>query len=76
MRNPRGPFMRNDHVFFACTNPGTGWVKRVAKDQSWAEVEWQPDERIRYVKRYDTKYLRLLNPVLNDFLGKKERKSK
>ena len=44
-----------------------GRVKRVAKDGSWANVEWDDGCR-RYVKRYETKHMFLLNPVLNKFI--------
>ena len=56
--------MVGDAVFFICSNPDAGIVKRVAKDGSWADVSWQMNR----TSRVSPKYLRLLCPVLNGYL--------
>lgn len=42
---------KGDHVVYKCTNPATGWVVRVARDNKWADVEWNSDRNQRYVQR-------------------------
>jgi hypothetical protein len=59
--------MTGDTVFFACTNPDVGVVKRIAKDGSWAVVNWNQNK----TGRHKTEHLILLCPVLNAYLVKK-----
>lgn len=56
---------RGDHVVFKCINPATGWVLRVAKDGSWADVRWDASIDHRYVSRQQTKNMVKLNPIFN-----------
>lgn len=57
---------KGDMVFFKCSNPAVGIVKRIAKDKSWAEVNWIDIDRIvTKAHRCPVKHLELLNPVLN-----------
>lgn len=56
---------RGDQVVFKCTNPATGWVMRVAKDGSWADVRWDSGPNYRYVRRHETKHMVKLNPIFN-----------
>lgn len=54
-------------VFFRCTNPDVGVIKRVAKDQSWAIVKWTHNP----TRKAETKNLVHLCPVLNAYLVKR-----
>lgn len=65
---PGGPILVGDSVFYKCRNPATGRVKRMAKDRSWADVEWDDGSR-RYTKRVKTKNIELLCAVLNEWMG-------
>lgn len=57
---------RGDMVFFKCSNPGVGIIRRLAKDKSWAEVNWIDMDRIvKKAHRVPIKHIELLNPVLN-----------
>jgi hypothetical protein len=56
---------KGDQVVFKCTNPATGWVKRVAKDGSWADVLWDSGMNFRYVARHKTKDMVKTNPIFN-----------
>lgn len=56
---------RGDHVVFKCLNPATGWVKRVAKDGSWADVEWNGSIDWRYTARHKTSHMVKTNPIFN-----------
>lgn len=57
-----------DAVFFNCSNPATGFIKRMAKDKSWADVRWNASLDFSYVSRVDTKNLIHLLDVLNLFI--------
>ena len=56
---------KGDAVFFDCKNPATGYIKRLSKDKTWADVEWHPGVGCVYADRVYTKHLILLMPVLN-----------
>lgn len=56
---------RGDQVVARCNNPATGWVLRVAKDGSWADVRWEASMDLRYVRRYLTQYMVKTNPIFN-----------
>lgn len=56
---------RNSFVVFTCANPAVGFIKRMAKDGSWADVEWISGRDSRYTSRVVTESLRPLNGVLN-----------
>ena len=56
---------RGDQVVFKCTNPATGWVMRVAKDGSWADVRWDSGMDCQYVKRHETKNMVKLTLIMN-----------
>ena len=64
MSNPRVRLLPGDTVFFRCTNPDVGIVKRVARDGSWAVVDWRHNK----TKKCPRDHLILLNPVLNGYL--------
>lgn len=55
-------------VFFRCTNPATGFVKRMARDRSWADVEWNWGIGCSGVRRCKLDDLIKLTPALNRFL--------
>ena len=57
--------------FYACHNAATGRVKRISYKNAWADVEWDDGYR-RYTKRVKLKYLRLLCPVLNQYLRREK----
>lgn len=61
----RDGFERGDQVFFKCTNPATGWIVRVARDGSWADVRWDSGMDCRYVRRTSTENILKLNPILD-----------
>lgn len=56
-------------VFFKCSNPATGFIKRLAKDKSWADVEWHYGLNCKSVRRNKTIHLVKLTPILNRYLG-------
>lgn len=58
-------------VFFKCTNPATGYVKRIAKDKSWVDVEWSYGLDCRSTRRVRMKDIFKLTPVLNDYIIKR-----
>jgi hypothetical protein len=62
-------FQKNDAVFCNVMNPATGHIKKVAKDQSWADVEWHCGVKCTYTMRTPTRMLIHLLPVLNKHLG-------
>ena len=64
-------FENGDAVFFQCENPATGFIKRLAKDKSWADVRWNVDLDCGYVTRVMTENILLLCPVLNKHLKSK-----
>lgn len=68
MRKANDPILTGDHVFYLCSNPATGKVKRMASDRKWADVEWDDGSGYRYTKRVQTKNLGLLIGVLNDYV--------
>lgn len=68
MRLPNDQILPGDMVFFRCTNPATGRVKRMASDRKWADVEWNDGSGRVYTKRHLTKNMILLCPVLNKYL--------
>ena len=59
--------MIGDTVFFTCTNPDVGTIKRVARDGSWAVVDWSQNK----TSKCKSQHLILLCPVLNAYLVKK-----
>lgn len=65
-------FKVGDSVFYNCLNPATGFVKRVAKNGEWADVEWNVGLSQTYVSRTLTKNLIFLNEVLNKALPKEK----
>ena len=56
-------------VVFTCTNPAVGFIKRMAKDGKWADVEWISDQDRRYTTRVLVENLRPLNGVLNYWMS-------
>ncbi len=60
---------KNSLVVFTCTNPAVGFIKRMAKDKSWADVEWISNPGRPYVSRVFVKNLRPLNGVLNYWMS-------
>jgi hypothetical protein len=52
-------------VVFTCSNPAIGFIKRMAKDGSWADVKWISGPDSSYTSRKPTSYLRPLNAILN-----------
>lgn len=56
---------KDDLVVFRCTNPAIGWVDRVAKDGSWADVEWFGSRKHPHVSRQLTRNIIKLNPIFN-----------
>ena len=59
--------MVGDTVFFRCTNPDTGRIKRMAKSRKWADVDWSQNK----TSRVELRHLVLLCPVLNAYLVKR-----
>lgn len=67
-RKPGDPVLTGDAVFFLCSNPATGRVKRMAKDGSWFDVEWDDGDR-KYTRRAKRSEIELLCAVLNEWQG-------
>jgi len=65
---PKYVLLPGDSVFYKCRNPATGRIKRMAKDKSWADVEWDDGSGYRYTKRADIKNIVPLCRVLNQYL--------
>ena len=55
-------------VFYRCSNPATGFVKRMAKNREWADVEWNYGINSTGTRRAPMKELIKLTPVLNEVL--------
>jgi hypothetical protein len=62
-------FEKGDAVFFKCSNPATGFIKRVGKDKTWAIVEWSYGLDCRSATKQKLEHLVHLTPVLNQHLG-------
>lgn len=58
-------FKKGDHVVYKCSNPATGWVKRVSKDETWVDVAWDSSMECRYVRRVLAKNILKTNPIFN-----------
>ena len=58
-------------VFFRCSNPATGFIKRMAKNREWADVQWNFGLDCTYVKRAKMVNLIKLTPILNAALDSK-----
>jgi hypothetical protein len=56
-------------VVFTCGNPAVGFVKRMAKDKSWADVKWIQGIDSSYTSRVMVQNLRPLNGVLNYWMA-------
>lgn len=56
-------------VVFTCSNPAVGFIKRMAKNKSWADVEWIQGIKDSYSSRVKTDNLRPLNGVLNYWMA-------
>lgn len=53
-------------VVFCCSNPGIGYIKRMAKNKSWSDVEWVCNGLGQnYTSRVKTNSLRPINGILN-----------
>lgn len=53
-------------VVFKCSNPAVGYIKRMAKNQSWSDVTWISNGlNQNYTSRVKTKDIVPLNGVLN-----------
>lgn len=64
---------KGDAVFFDCKNPATGHIKRLSKDNSWADVEWHYGVGCISMNRVYAKHLILLTPALNNITKKVRR---
>ena len=57
---------KGDAVFCKCAYPATGHIVRIAKDKTWADVEWCAGLKCVYISRIKTSLIDLLMPVLNE----------
>jgi hypothetical protein len=58
-------FERGEQVVYRCTNPATGYVLRVARDGSWADVRWDSGMDHQYTRRVKTANISKTNPIFN-----------
>lgn len=72
MRKPGDQIMTGDSVFFLCSNPATGRVKRISHKGNWADVEWDDGSGYRYTRRAKLEHIELLCPVLNQYMKRKK----
>lgn len=52
-------------VVFLCSNPAVGFIKRIAKNNTWADVYWIQGINSGYTSRTDMRDIRPLNGILN-----------
>lgn len=57
-----------DLVCFKCSSPAVGFIKRMAKDKSWADVRWYHSLDYHSTSRVKTTSLILLSKPLNDLV--------
>lgn len=65
---PEIDYKRGMQVFFRCTNPATGFIKRLYKDGLHADVTWCCDANIRQTKKTRLDDIKPLTYVLNNWL--------
>lgn len=52
-------------VVFLCSNPAVGFIKRIAKNNTWADVYWIQGINSGYTSRVKVNNIRPLNGILN-----------
>ena len=62
-------FVCGEKVFCKCSNPATGYIKRLARDGTWADVHWETVDQTPYTSHIRTANLLPLTECLNQFLG-------